>query len=278
MVNLLHSRNARWAGRFGHPRILRRKVEVVGVRVCNARLVARLPGQPDEKALKGRQGGVQGRLAQRLPASAPALFGKIALESLRLLDMELLEVPPLRIGFEAGNSLRRRINCLLAVPQSFDKIGEIPALDPLVRRVVGASSAAAFHRVTIHVGLCCLFYSRSCLSDHDVEVTAYRFQFLRIDPAGDHPVTVRADALKRAGGVPGLDAFRDLPGRQLRRAARQTVDAAGTTGLLRARAALDKKSADLLTTDQDRALIVDWLQALLEPVAHRVLVDLEQAR
>ena len=52
----------------------------------------------------------------------------------------------------------------------------------------------------------------------------------------------------------------------------------GTAGLLRARPALDKKSAEFLTTDQDRTLIVDWLQTLLEPVAHRVLVDLEEAR
>ena len=76
----------------------------------------------------------------------------------------------------------------------------------------------------------------------------------------------------------GRDAFGHLPGGNLRRAARQAVDAAGTAGPLRARPAFAQEAADFLATGHGRALAVDGLKPLPEPGAHGVLVDLEQAR
>jgi hypothetical protein len=49
-----------------------------------------------------------------------------------LLDMKFLEVSPIRKGFEPRDRLRHSVDRLLAVPQSFSQIGEIPAFDSLV--------------------------------------------------------------------------------------------------------------------------------------------------
>src|SRR5215470_15450279 len=80
MANLLQSRNARWTGRLGNARVLGREIEVFSVRIGDAGFVTRLPGEPDKEPLQCGRGGVQGRLTQRLAASA-ALFGKVTLES-----------------------------------------------------------------------------------------------------------------------------------------------------------------------------------------------------
>ena len=136
MANLLKRRNPRRAGRLGDPRLLGRKVEVLGIRIGDAGLVAGLSGEPDEEPLQGGQGGVQRRLAQRLAAPVAPLVGKVALERLGLLDMERLEVLVPGIGLEPGNRLRHRIDGLLAVALSLGKIGEILALHPLVCGVV----------------------------------------------------------------------------------------------------------------------------------------------
>jgi hypothetical protein len=77
--NLLQGRNARRAGRLSDPRLLGRKVEILGIRICNAGLVAGLAGEPDEEALQGGQGSINGCLAQRLTASVTSLAGEIAL-------------------------------------------------------------------------------------------------------------------------------------------------------------------------------------------------------
>jgi hypothetical protein len=46
--------------------------------------------------------------------ASAALFGKIALEGLRLIDMERLEVLVPGIGFEASNGMRHCVNGLFA--------------------------------------------------------------------------------------------------------------------------------------------------------------------
>jgi hypothetical protein len=115
VTNLLQRRDARWAGRLGDTRFLGRKVEVLGVRIGNTGLIAGLPGEPDEETLQGGQRGIQCCLAQWLTATLTALVGKVALESLGLLDMESLEVFVPGIDFEARDRLRDGINSLLAV-------------------------------------------------------------------------------------------------------------------------------------------------------------------
>src|SRR4029079_18494171 len=62
------------------------------------------------------------------------------------------------------------------------------------------------------------------------------------------------------------------------RTARQAIDAARTGRAFRQRSTIGKKAADLLGTDYRWALAVDGAKSLLEPGAHSVLVDLEQAR
>jgi hypothetical protein len=116
------------------------------------------------------------------------------------------------------------------------------------------------------------------LCDGDVEIAAHHVQLQWVDLSIDHPVAVGADALERAGGVTYRDAFGHLPSRYLRLAAGQAVNAAGTARPLRTRSALTKEAANFFATDHGRALTVDPLQAPLEPVAGRVLVDVEQAR
>jgi hypothetical protein len=46
---LLKGRNARRAGGFGDSGLFGRKIEILGIRIGNARFVARLPGKPDEE-------------------------------------------------------------------------------------------------------------------------------------------------------------------------------------------------------------------------------------
>jgi hypothetical protein len=68
--NLFQGWNFCRAGGFGDPRVLSRKVEVFGVRIRDAGLVAGLPGEPDEKSLQGSQRSIKRRLAQWFAASA----------------------------------------------------------------------------------------------------------------------------------------------------------------------------------------------------------------
>src|SRR5262249_47314006 len=103
----------------------------------NAGLVARLSGEPDEEPLKGCQGGVERRLAQRLTAAVASLVGKIALEGFGLLDMERSEILVPGVCLEAGNRLCHRIDALLAVALSLGEIGEVLALS-LVCSVVAS--------------------------------------------------------------------------------------------------------------------------------------------
>src|SRR5262249_58882290 len=112
--------------------------------------------------------------------------------------------------------------------------------------------------MTIHVGVRCLFYARRRLCDRDIQVAANRVEFPWIDPAIDHPIAVRADALKRAGGVAGLDAVDHFLGGHLGRAARQTVDAPRPAGLLGARPALSEGPASALPPGPDPGLVVAW--------------------
>src|SRR5262249_4579622 len=117
-------------------RLLGREVEVFGIRIGDAGLVARQSGEPDEEPLQGGQSGVQRRLAQWLTAAVAPLVGEIALKALGLLDMERLEVLVPGIDLEPGNRLRQRIDALLAMTLSLGKIGEVLALHTLVCGVV----------------------------------------------------------------------------------------------------------------------------------------------
>ena len=101
MTNLLQGRDARRAGRLGDPRFLGRKVEVLGIRIGDTGLITGLTGEPDKETLQGGQRSIQRCLAQWLTTALTALVGKVALESLGLLDMEPLEVFVPGIGFEA---------------------------------------------------------------------------------------------------------------------------------------------------------------------------------
>jgi hypothetical protein len=128
VANLLKCRNPRRAGRFGDPGLLRREVEVLGIRIGDTGLVAGLSGEPDEKPFQCGHGGVQRRLAQRLTAAVAPLVGKIALEGLGLLDMERLEVLVPGIILKPGNGLRYCIDALLTVALSLGKVPEVLAL------------------------------------------------------------------------------------------------------------------------------------------------------
>lgn len=92
-----------------------------------------------------------------------------------------------------------------------------------------------------------------------VQVAEHGRDLLRVDRAVDHPVAVRTDATKRPGGVARHHVFGHFPSGNLRRAARQAVDAARTAGLLGARPPLGKEAANFRATDHGRALTVDWL-------------------
>jgi hypothetical protein len=104
------------------------------------------------------------------------------------------------------------------------------------------------------------------LCDRYVEVTAHRIELLRIDPAVDHPITVRADATKGAGGLADRDAIGHIPGWHLGRAARQAEDAAGAARLLCTRSAGNQETSKLNTSKDGRPLAVDRRQALPDPV------------
>jgi hypothetical protein len=136
----------------------------------------------------------------------------------------------------------------------------------------------AFGGVTIHVGLSRLFYAWTGLCDRYVEVTAHGVKFLRIDPAVDHAVAVRADAAKGAGGLGYRDAISHVPGGYLGRAARQTENAAGATSLPGVRPTGSQEAAKFDTSNDSRALPVDRCQALPEPVPDCVLVNGQEAR
>ena len=62
--DLLKRRHRLLAPGGGHPGVLQRQAEVLGIRILQARLVARLPGQPLEEPFQVRQGGVQRGLAE----------------------------------------------------------------------------------------------------------------------------------------------------------------------------------------------------------------------
>jgi hypothetical protein len=100
VADLLQSRDTRWAGGFGDPRLLGREVEVFGVVVGNTRLVAGLPSDPSEEAFQGGQGGIARGLAQRRAAPVSPLVNKVALEAPRLLNVERFKVLVAGKGFD----------------------------------------------------------------------------------------------------------------------------------------------------------------------------------
>ncbi len=116
--------------------ILFGQVEIVGVGILQARLVARLPGEPVKQPLDVREGGIQCCLVELLPGPLPHLLGQMPLERDGLLEVKRLEVTVFGIRLESRQSLRDRVHRWLAVALGFLHIGEVAALDPFVVRVV----------------------------------------------------------------------------------------------------------------------------------------------
>ena len=91
MLHLFQCRRFLFPLSRGDAGVLLGEVEIVGIGILKARLVARLPGQPLEEVLQLRQCGVQGRLAQLLPGPLASLLGQMPLERNRLLKMKALK-------------------------------------------------------------------------------------------------------------------------------------------------------------------------------------------
>ena len=91
-------------------------------------------------------------------------------------------------------------------------------------------------------------------------------------------MAVGTDAAQIAGQRAGGDAVRHLPSGDLRRTAGDAINPTRPTGLLGSLPALLQEPQQLATEDQCRPSIVDGRQALLQPAAHRVLMDAEQPR
>src|SRR5262245_3272462 len=71
------------------------------------------------------------------------LVRKVRLEALGLLDVERLEVAEPGVGLEPAQSFRDAVERRLAEALGLGQVGEICALDPLVRGVVGFHLALA---------------------------------------------------------------------------------------------------------------------------------------
>src|SRR5262245_57101041 len=97
--------------------------------------------------------------------------------------------------------------------------------------------------VTIHIGPRSPCYASLRLCDRNVEAAPHRTELLRVDPAINHALAVRADAAKGAGGLAQDDALGHVPGGHLGRAAWQAEDAAGVTRLPGARPASSQEAA-----------------------------------
>ena len=94
---------------LGYPGLFGRQVEIFGVGVRNSGFVPRLTGQPNEEPFQGVQGSVKRCLAQRLVSLKAHSLREVRLESLRLFNMECLEVSEFRIRLEAIQSLRHGV-------------------------------------------------------------------------------------------------------------------------------------------------------------------------
>jgi hypothetical protein len=116
--------------------VLVRQIEIVGIGILNARLVARLACQPLKEPLELGKCRMQGRLAQLFSGFLASLLGKVPLEGNGLLDVKCPEIPTPGVGLEATQSFGGRIDRRFAVSFGFLQKTEVFALDPLIGRIV----------------------------------------------------------------------------------------------------------------------------------------------
>src|SRR5262249_13225705 len=132
--------------------------------------------------------------------------------------------------------------------------------------------------VTVHGEDSALSYAWVGLCERDLQFALNCTNFREIDPPVDEPVTVRADAAQVSRPGPSVDAFRHLPGRDVRRPACDAVNASWSARLLRFLPALAQEARHFQTEDQCWSPIIDGCQPLFQPTPNGVLMDAEQAR
>ena len=91
--------------RFCYARLLFREVEVIRIRVVDARAIARLTRQPLEKRFERCDDGVESRFAERFSGTQIELLCESALEALCLLDVESFEVTVAGVSLEPVDRL-----------------------------------------------------------------------------------------------------------------------------------------------------------------------------
>ncbi len=104
VADLFDSRHAGFADGLGHPRVLHRHIEVLGIGAADARLVAGLVGQPDEECFQRGQRRIDRGLAPRLIGAFRFLQTQVLLERLHLLDVEVSDVAAAGVRFESTRS------------------------------------------------------------------------------------------------------------------------------------------------------------------------------
>jgi len=115
--------------------------------------------------------------------------------------------------------------------------------------------------VTVHGEDSALSYAWAGPCERDLQFASNCTNFREIDPPVDEPVTVRADAAQVSRLGPSGDAFRHLPGRDLRRTARDAINPTRPARLLGSLPALMQEPQQLATEDQRRPSIIDGRQA-----------------
>src|SRR5262249_34537520 len=113
--------------------------------------------------------------------------------------------------------------------------------------------------VTVHGEDGALSYAWPGLSERDFQFTSNRIDFREIDPPIDEPVAVGADAAQVARQGAGRGAFRHVPGRDFRRAARDAINPAWPARLLCLLPALMQEPRQLSAKNQGRSPVIDGL-------------------
>jgi hypothetical protein len=123
---------------MGDAGILGGLIEIFGVGIADARLVAGLPREPEEERLVRAKNAANRRLRQQLAGRGTGFLVQLGLEGARLLDMEALEGFVARAGLEAQDSLSRPLNCGVIGALRIPKKGQVSAS---LKACAGSNSA-----------------------------------------------------------------------------------------------------------------------------------------
>src|ERR1035437_1069415 len=199
------------------------------------------------------------------------------LERNRLLEVECLEVPASVVLFKPAQRLRGGVNGRLAVALGLLQVGEVFALDSFVFRVVFAHGSSSLFQVTVYGGVMALAYLSLCLRKRDVQFPPILIQSRLAGAPVDHPLTVRADAFKVPQGLRNRQVVCHISSGPFRSMASNAIDFSRLAGPLIFRPARLEICGEIGAKNQHRTFSVTGWKPSLDPCAHGIFVDTEQA-